>query len=97
MVGHKERGTWGRLRQPWRLDAAAARSGARWWLRREEGDDLPGWASWAGRQDGGRVAAWADRPDEGNGGRVAVWAERPNRPAGRWAEWAESEGKFFSE
>jgi hypothetical protein len=82
MVGHKERGTWGRLRQPWRLDAAAARSGARRRLLREEGDDLPRWASWVGRQDGGQVVAWA---------------ERPNRPAGRWAEWAESEGKFFSE
>jgi hypothetical protein len=42
MVGHKERGTWGRLRQPWRLDAAAARSGAERRLYREEGDDLPG-------------------------------------------------------
>jgi hypothetical protein len=30
MVSHKERGMWGRLRQPWRPDAAAALSGARW-------------------------------------------------------------------
>jgi hypothetical protein len=89
MVGHKERETWGRLRQPWRLDAAAAVS--------RGGRRPPGWASWAGRRDGGRVAAWADRPDEGNGGRVAAWAERPSRPAGRWAEWAGSEGKFFFE
>jgi hypothetical protein len=42
------------------------------------------------------VVAWADRPDKENGGRVASSADRPNRPAGHWAEWAESEGKFFS-
>ncbi len=30
-------------------------------------------------------------------GPVAGWAERPGGPAGRWANWAESEGKFFSE
>jgi hypothetical protein len=45
--------------------------------------------------NGGRVAAWADRPDEGNRGWVAAWAERLSRPAGRWAEWAGSEGKEF--
>jgi hypothetical protein len=28
---------------------------------------------------------------------VAGWAERSGGPAGRWADWAESEGKFFSE
>jgi hypothetical protein len=28
---------------------------------------------------------------------VAGWAERPGGSAGRWADWAESEGKFFSE
>jgi hypothetical protein len=28
---------------------------------------------------------------------VAGWAERPGGPTGRWADWAESEGKFFSE
>jgi hypothetical protein len=28
---------------------------------------------------------------------VAGWAERPGGPGGRWADWAESEGKFFSE
>jgi hypothetical protein len=28
---------------------------------------------------------------------VAGGAERPGGPAGRWADWAESEGKFFSE
>jgi hypothetical protein len=27
---------------------------------------------------------------------VAGWAERPGGPAGRWGDWAESEGKFFS-
>jgi hypothetical protein len=36
-VGHKERGARGRARQPWRLDEAAARSGAR--AAPEEGDD----------------------------------------------------------
>jgi hypothetical protein len=25
------------------------------------------------------------------------WAERPDGLAGRWADWAESEEKFFSE
>jgi hypothetical protein len=74
MIGHKERGTWGRLWQPWRLDAAAAAS--------RGGRRPPGWASWAGQRDGGRVVAWA---------------ERPSRPVGRWAEFARSEGKFFSE
>jgi hypothetical protein len=28
---------------------------------------------------------------------VASWAERPGGPAGRCADWAECEGKFFSE
>jgi hypothetical protein len=28
---------------------------------------------------------------------VAGWAGRPGGPAGRWADWAESEGKFFCE
>jgi hypothetical protein len=26
---------------------------------------------------------------------VAGWAERPGGPAGRWADWAESEGKIL--
>jgi hypothetical protein len=29
---------------------------------------------------------------EGGG---AGWAERPDGPAGRWADWAESEGKIL--
>jgi hypothetical protein len=58
---------------------AAARSGARRWLRREEGDDLPG-----------GPAGPSDRTEAG-------WRRGPSRPVGRWAEWAGSEGKFFSE
>jgi hypothetical protein len=30
-------------------------------------------------------------------GSVAGRAERPGGPAGQWADWAECEGKFFSE
>jgi hypothetical protein len=26
---------------------------------------------------------------------VAGWAERPGGPTGRWADWAESEGKIL--
>jgi hypothetical protein len=37
------------------------------------------------------------RRDEEEEGRVAMWARRPNGSAGLWAEWAESEGKIFSE
>jgi hypothetical protein len=38
------------------------------------------------------------RPAGGKGkGPVASWAKRPGGPAGRWADWAECEGKFFSE
>jgi hypothetical protein len=88
MVGHKERGTWGRLRQSWRLDAAAAQSGARWWLRREEGDDLPG--GLAGPGDG-TEAGWRRGPTgrmretevgwrRGPRGRVGRLAAGPNGP-----------------
>jgi hypothetical protein len=28
-------------------------------------------------------------------GLVAGWAERPGGPAGRWADWAESEGEIL--
>jgi hypothetical protein len=43
----------------------------------------PGWAEHA------RVACGR----EGGGG--AGWAERPDGPAGRWADWAKSEGKIL--
>jgi hypothetical protein len=53
-------------------------------------------ASWAGRE---AEAQWreGERPigkkkEVGRG-----WAERPDGPAGRWADWAESEGKIISE
>jgi hypothetical protein len=46
----------------------------------------PGWA------EGMRVAC--GRKGEGP---VAGWVERPGGPAGRWAVWAESEGKIISE
>jgi hypothetical protein len=53
-------------------------------------------------------ASWADREAEarwGEGGDGQLkrkkmgcsWAERPDGPAGRWADWAESEEKLFSE
>jgi hypothetical protein len=51
--------------------------------------------SWAGQE---AEAQWGEgeRPVEkkqvGHG-----WAERSDGPAGRWADWAESEGKFISE
>jgi hypothetical protein len=64
---------WGRLRQPWRLDAAAARSGAQWRLRREEGDDLSGGP--AGTGDG-TEAGW----QHGLRGRVGRLAAGPNGP-----------------
>jgi hypothetical protein len=32
---------------------------------------------------------------EKGGGSGAGWAERPDGPAGRWADWAESEGKIL--
>jgi hypothetical protein len=65
---------WGRLWQPWRLDVAAARSGARRRLRREEGDDLsggpaePGDGTEAGWRCGlrgrvGRLAAGLNEPE----------------------------------
>jgi hypothetical protein len=44
----------------------------------------PGWAE--------RVCAACERKGEGP---VAGWAERPGGLAGRWADWAESEGKIL--
>jgi hypothetical protein len=34
---------------------------------------------------------------EKRGGSGAGWAERPDGPVGRWADWAESEGKILFE
>jgi hypothetical protein len=53
-----------------------------------------GKAGWAGRRPLGWLAGgstWG-RGEVGRG-----WAERSDGLAGRWADWAESEGKFFSE
>jgi hypothetical protein len=41
----------------------------------------------------GRARARSLREKWGAGG--AGWAERPDGPAGRWADWAESEGKIL--
>jgi hypothetical protein len=41
----------------------------------------------------GRARARGLRKKRGVGG--AGWAERPDGPAGRWADWAESEGKIL--
>jgi hypothetical protein len=35
------------------------------------------------------------RPTGERGGGGPGWAERPDGPAGRWADWAESEGKIL--
>jgi hypothetical protein len=35
------------------------------------------------------------RPMGEKGGGVAGWAERSDGPAGRWVDWAESEGKII--
>jgi hypothetical protein len=43
----------------------------------------------------GRARAWP--AGEKGKGSVADWAERPGGLAGRWADWAECEGNFFSE
>jgi hypothetical protein len=53
-----------------------------------------GKARWASRRPLGRLAGGSMR---GRGRMGRGWAERPDGPAGRWADWAESEGKFFSE
>jgi hypothetical protein len=42
----------------------------------------------------GRARAHSLREKKGGGG-GASWAERPDGPAGRWADWAESEGKIL--
>jgi hypothetical protein len=35
---------------------------------------------------------WCGEEEEGG---WAAWAERPDGPAGRWADWAKSEGKIL--
>jgi hypothetical protein len=82
MVGYKERGTWGRLRQPWRLDAAVAQSGARGRLRREEGDNLPGGP--AGLGDG-TEAGWRRGPTGRTRETEAGWRHGPRDRVGRLA------------
>jgi hypothetical protein len=82
MVGHKERGTWGRLLQPWWLDAVAARSGARRWLRRKEGDDLPGGPAGPGH---GTEARWRRGPTSRTRETEAGWRRGPRGGVGRLA------------
>jgi hypothetical protein len=41
----------------------------------------------------GRARACGLREKRGGGG--TGWAERPDGPAGRWADWAKSEGKIL--
>jgi hypothetical protein len=48
--------------------------------------------------EGGAKQAVMEAPCFGvGGGRKASWAKRPNGPAGCWANWAESQGKFLWE
>jgi hypothetical protein len=51
-----------------------------------------GKAGWAGRRPLGQLAGG---PTRGRGEVGRGWAERPDGPAGRWADWAESEGKIL--
>jgi hypothetical protein len=78
----KGEGAWGRLRQPWRLDAAVARSRARWRLRREEGDDLPGGPA---RPADGTEAGWRRGPTGRTRETEAGWRHGPRGRVGRLA------------
>jgi hypothetical protein len=70
------------LRQPWRLDAVVAQSGARRRLRREEGDDLPGGP--AGPGDG-TEAGWRRGPTGRMRETEAEWQRGPRGRVGRLA------------
>jgi hypothetical protein len=66
-VSHKERGAPGRARQPWRLDEAAAQSGAR--AAPEQGDDR--WGSPVSQARRGVKAARGEAfSREGDGNQV---------------------------
>jgi hypothetical protein len=56
------------------------------------GEGGEGKAGWAGRRPLGRLAGG---PTLGRGEVGRGLAERPDGPAGRWADWAESEGKIL--
>jgi hypothetical protein len=64
-------------------------------LRKLEEETAFGKYAKAAQAGMGRARAHGMREKRGGGG--TGWAERPDGPAGRWADWAESEGKFFSE
>jgi hypothetical protein len=65
---------WGRLRQPWRLDAVAVAS--------RGGRRPPGWASWAGWRRGptGQMRETEAGWQRGPRGRVGRLAAGPNGP-----------------
>jgi hypothetical protein len=67
-VGHKERGARGRARQPWRLDEAAAQSGAR--AAPEQGDDR--WGSPVCQARRGAKAARGEAFSREGGGNQVV-------------------------
>jgi hypothetical protein len=64
-------------------------------LRKLEGETSFG--KYANAAQAGMGRARARPAGEKGKGPVAGWAERLGGPASRWADWAECEGKFFSE
>jgi hypothetical protein len=61
-------------------------------LRKREEETYFGQYANAAQAGMGRARVACRRKGEGL---VAGWAERPGGPAGRWADWAESEGKIL--
>jgi hypothetical protein len=70
-----------------RREAACAH--ARQWRRQSA------WGRRRGRREKGRVGRLAGGPTRGRGKVGRGWTERPDGPAGRWADWAESDGKIL--
>jgi hypothetical protein len=63
-------------------------------LRKLEEETAFGKYAKAAQAGMGRVCARGLRKEKREVG-GAGWAERPDGPAGRWADWAESEGKIL--
>jgi hypothetical protein len=82
MVGHKERGTWGRLRQPWRLDAAVTQSGA--WRRCVARREMTSSGGPAGSGDG-TEPRWQRGPTGRTRETEAGWRCGPRGQIGRLA------------
>jgi hypothetical protein len=92
MVGHKERGARGRVRQPWRLNRAAPEEGDDRWgppvsqaqrgakAVRGEAFSREGGGNQAGCHR--RAVGWADREAE------AQWGEGGGRPVEKKKKWA---------